>query len=652
MAMLLLANGLIGINGVKQVANSLRFVTTSAWDAADGAMEGTIGIQAEIIAVQKNLLSEINRDQAIKDIKFAEGFGGEALERMANSGIMDQSQVDELHGLLTRFRQERDNQISAYQQLENAKVRVDASLTKIDNILMSSEDVLEKTMDGGKLSSFSSDRVQVLWDMADAMMETRISLLRRGHILSLILILDKSANKVRPELPALLMTANEQIQVLIHSELATSQISGGTFSKVLMSNFENYKKDFNETLSNFEKFNKAKTKQQNATTELLDLVEKMEEYGDAKVEAEAKIVEPVISGAINALIGTIVLGVVFSVIGFFLMTKLIINPIKDVSSQLEQISHGEGDLTVRLDDSGKDELAQLATGFNAFVSKTQTAIQQVKQSINSLHHSSENLSRVSQQTISGINQQQSETNMAATAMTEMSATVTEVSRYAATASVSAQEADKQASDGQRIVSTTVSSINQLANEVETAAEVIHRLESDGESIGSVLDVIRGIAEQTNLLALNAAIEAARAGEQGRGFAVVADEVRTLAGRTQQSTAEIQAMIEKLQAGTSEAVQVMEKSREQVEKTVSQAQEAGSSLQSITGSVSQINDMNTQIATAAEEQAAVAEGVSENVNNINVVASETSESAGEISQATNELMSISNQLDDLVGQFKV
>ena len=652
MAGLLLVSGLIGINGVQQISGSLRFVTTSAWDAADGAMEGTIGIQSEIISLQKSLLAEIEPDQALKDIKFAEGFGGEALERMVNSGLMQQSQVDELHQRIKGFRQARDELIASHQSLEASKSRGEAILTKIDDILMISEDTLEKQMDGGQLSSFNSIRIQALWDMADAIMETRISLLRRGHILSMILSSDKSADNAKKELPILLSDASELVKVLQGSELSRTRVPGGQFKVVLAKVFNDYKSNFNLILDNFEKFKQAKEGQEIATTHLLDLIEAMEESGDAKVEEEASIVEPKISNAVNELIGITVLGFVFSLVAFILSQKLIVSPIQNVSSQLQQISHGEGDLTVRLDASGSDELAELAEGFNGFVEKTQAAIQQVQQATVLLHQSSENLARVSQQTVTGIHQQQSETNMAATAMTEMSATVTEVSRSAASASVSAQETNQQASEGYTIVSNTVNSINLLAGEVEKASGVIHRLESESESIGSVLDVIRGIAEQTNLLALNAAIEAARAGEQGRGFAVVADEVRTLAGRTQQSTSEIQEMIERLQAGTGEAVQVMSQSKEQVDKTVEQAQKAGDALSAITSSVSAINDMNTQIATASEEQASVTEGVTENVNNINNVASQTSDGAEQISQATTNLVNISNQLDELVSQFKV
>jgi methyl-accepting chemotaxis protein len=203
-----------------------------------------------------------------------------------------------------------------------------------------------------------------------------------------------------------------------------------------------------------------------------------------------------------------------------------------------------------------------------------------------------------------------------------------------------------------VVRNSVNGIRSLAENVEEAAGVIHRLEQDSEQIGTILDVIRGIADQTNLLALNAAIEAARAGEQGRGFAVVADEVRTLAQRTQQSTQEIQAMIEQLQEGSRNAVQVMELGRQRTEESVDLSSRAGTSLDAITSAVSRITDMNLQIASAAQEQSTVAEEMARNINQISEVSDETSHGAQQTEDASQQLSQLASELQTLVQQFKV
>ncbi|THB70290.1 MAG: methyl-accepting chemotaxis protein [Gammaproteobacteria bacterium] len=223
--------------------------------------------------------------------------------------------------------------------------------------------------------------------------------------------------------------------------------------------------------------------------------------------------------------------------------------------------------------------------------------------------------------------QKAEVDKVATAMTEMSATVHEVARNATEAAEAAQRADEETSKGKMVVSQAIEAIDLLASEVNDAAQVIHRLEQDSDEIGAVLDVIRGIAEQTNLLALNAAIEAARAGEQGRGFAVVADEVRTLAQRTQQSTQEIQNMIERLQSGAQDAVKAMEQGRSRAQVGVEQAAEAGTSLETIAQAVGTISDMNTQIATAAEEQSVVAEEINLNIVSISDMADKLANETG-------------------------
>ena len=348
-------------------------------------------------------------------------------------------------------------------------------------------------------------------------------------------------------------------------------------------------------------------------------------------------------GAVALLVGIVLFG---------LLSATVVRPLHQAAESMEEIASGQGDLTSRLPVNGRDELAQLAESFNRFVARIQDTVKHVMDSSTKVASSAEGMLEITLVTSDGVQRQRNEIESVATAMNEMTATVQEVARNAANAAQAANEANLQSQNGRKVVENNIQSIRKLANEIGSTAELINKLSDDSESIGSVLDVIRGIAEQTNLLALNAAIEAARAGEQGRGFAVVADEVRTLAQRTQESTREIRDMIERLQSGARDAVTAMEKGREQTESAVGQAASAGDALSSITRAVGSISDMNTQIATAAEEQSAVAEEINRNIATINTVADQAADAAAQTATASEEMSGYATELQSLVARFKV
>ncbi|MBJ2291795.1 methyl-accepting chemotaxis protein [Pseudomonas sp. MF5691] len=385
---------------------------------------------------------------------------------------------------------------------------------------------------------------------------------------------------------------------------------------------------------------------QEMTVQGADIVSRSEALYD--IQLQRRDAESVQARSLQ-LIST-VLALLVGIIAALVITRQITRPLQETLAVVERIA--SGDLSHNIQVTRRDELGVLQQGIQRMGSTLRELISGIRDGVTQIASAAEELSAVTEQTSAGVNSQKIETDQVATAMHEMTATVQEVARNAEQASQAASTADGQAREGDKVVAEAIAQIERLADEVARSTDAMAHLQQESNKIGSVMDVIKAVAEQTNLLALNAAIEAARAGEAGRGFAVVADEVRGLAQRTQKSTEEIEGLVAGLQNGTQQVATVMNNSRSLTDSSVELTRKAGVSLENITRTVSNIQSMNQQIAAAAEQQSAVAEEISRSIVNVRDVSEQTATASDETAKSSVELARLGSQLQQMVSHFRV
>jgi methyl-accepting chemotaxis protein len=427
----------------------------------------------------------------------------------------------------------------------------------------------------------------------------------------------------------------------------------------ILSSFDNYYtvafKVSEEMVSNTADMATIGERSQKMNADYDSTVKKLSQFRDVQLKHFTASIDDANQQASTLITVGIVMGI-FTTFVLFISAVLVVSGIKSsllsIINSLKDLAKEDGDLTVRIQTKSKDELGDLAFWFNSFMEKLQGVVKEIVNTALPLSSLAKDLHQLTDDTNKTIAVQRQAADKAKFAVDDMSSSVIAEASSANEASSAANDSNNAADRGQQTVGVTVNNIRQLAANVQEASDVILKLETDANQVGAVLDVIKGIAEQTNLLALNAAIEAARAGEQGRGFAVVADEVRTLASRTQKSTEEIQKTIEQLQSAARSAVQKMQQSTVQAEQSVNSANQAGESLQVITTSIRRIREMNQHIASATEEQQSMANTIVNHVVDIVKHTEHSSRSAGNIAKASRELANLAQNLENIARLFRV
>ena len=661
MAVLMLASGVVGYLAVHELNSALQLVTGPVQKTTEAINEGIRGVQTQLIAVDQALRTD--NEQARDDLAAGQNLTRSALQKIQAADLTSNKRLNSLRAPMQAFGQARDELLQLNQQFRRQHKEMEELVGYTKDLLIGAEEIASQELVNAEWNINRTEandtdvRDSEEWAIASATTEARLALLSRLFNLESLIrtpgdaALTEQASNNLSDLDIYLEQIAES-KLLGSRKVGKGHFAQSTFAEATKSSLKQNRELFDAVLQTNARLLKAREAYRAAADSLMALARDIETETNASISSQ---VSEVNGNAASAQWSTIVMaiaGLLVAVVGYVISLRLVARPIGELAARLEDIAEGEGDLTVQLDASGNDEIARSSRAFNNFSGKIRSTISQVQDAIEHLGNSAGQLQDVSRTNIQRIEMQRQESQRVSQAMQQMAINVQHVSGASSSALENTVQANEQAGSGQQQVTQTVEAIEKLASQVEQASTTITQLAGDSEAIGGVLDVIGSIAEQTNLLALNAAIEAARAGEQGRGFAVVADEVRTLAARTQQSTAEIQSMIERVQEGARQAAKVMAESRDCAQQTVVQGSTTGETFASIAAAVSQIAEVNRAITEAVEVQQSSTDDVSQSIVRIGETSEEIVEASQSINQASDALAGLSQQLQGMVSQFRI
>ena len=657
--LIILLVGGIGFKAIGDLSSRLSFIAGPAWDTADGSMEGTIGITAEMLAVEK-IFQGFDFDTQMQHLNKGKATADEAIERLIAANLLDSQQVKTFKALKNNYETVLQQTVDSYQSFAVLKKRFDANAQQFLVLGEQMEEIGDSAVEQLRANPDQAytwnTTIKRNWEAADGGMEANIGLLWSLYYIEQMINkktdFDVFNKKITDALAFQEEASSEMLATGYFDVAAGSQWKGKLYSEAYKELFAKHKSLVPQLLEMTRTFHEQHHQYVQVAETLLQELHTFEESGDAIVENEADSILAIQSSTRQSMVFTVVLGLILALISASVILRAVLLPLKNISLRLHDIASGEGDLTQRVDMHSKDEIGQLANDFDRFISNIHSLVKQVIGCCEKMQASMHSMQGIAQETAGKVAMQHDQTDQVATAVSQMSDAGREIAMNTETAAATANQANKLSKEADTTVHTAINTIKGLSKDIDEASKVIAGLESDVHEIVNILNVIVGIAEQTNLLALNAAIEAARAGEQGRGFAVVADEVRTLAGKTQQSTEEIQRMIDRLQASSNQAVDVMNRSSSQSQNTVKQSQDVQNALTQIISAIVKINDINQLVASASEEQSCVGDKMTENIQQIVEIASMTSQGMQKTSKNCAESIALNNELAKLVSRFKV
>nr|WP_122664123.1 methyl-accepting chemotaxis protein [Pseudomonas viridiflava] len=615
-------------------------ITLTGWHGLDTMIERSESLTS--IGLLSNMTKDLRTDRIIY--------------RQKNSSENANKVVNQLNGLeshLTTLRKETDDSTSVNLLAGQSKIVADMEHT----FTTLSEENQRRDLSRTQLEQQSEQAVQAVALVESEVLKAVSQEQDNGERLeefTNISQLKQQIQNARFQVQAYTFTAHEAYETAaiaaIDESLKEVQQIGQDQADTSLKGLQSAKEALERYRAQLTQFKDIQVKVEAAQETLEDLGDKMLSSVAELLALQSQQRDTEAGASRTTLSSVATLAMLLGLLAAWVMTQQIIAPLRETLAAAERIA--KGDLSKDLQVQRKDEMGQLQDSMQAMTLSLRQLISGISQGVAQITDAAQQLSAVTEQTSIGVNSQKDETDQVAAAMNEMTATVHEVARSAQDASQAAAQADQQAREGDQVVGQAIGQIEQLAEEVKKSTQAMNLLKLESDKIGGVLDVIKSVSQQTNLLALNAAIEAARAGEAGRGFAVVADEVRGLAQRTQQSTEEIEELIAALQSGTQQVATTLDNSRSLTDNSVQLSRRAGSALEQITRTVSTIQDMNLQIATASEEQSAVAEQINRNIISVRDVSEQTAAASDQTAASSLELARLGTHLQGLVAKFRV